>query len=66
MSETIRPDGSDCPNAAEHTPQPAGYLAWHYWAGRMYRAGHRQRRCPGCGLLAIWVGPGLPSGRKSA
>lgn len=45
-----------CPNAAEHTAnQPSGYLQWHYWAARMYRTGHRQRKCPGCGLYEIWM-----------
>lgn len=44
----------DCPRAAElHTPQPAGYLAWHAWAEIKART-HRQERCPECGLWAIW------------
>jgi hypothetical protein len=43
-----------CPNLAEHTPQPSGYLAWHDWARRMAKT-HRQKRCKGCNLYAIWV-----------
>jgi hypothetical protein len=27
----------DCPNAANHTDGPAGYLAWHAWADAMGR-----------------------------
>jgi hypothetical protein len=37
-----------------HTPAPLGYLAWHAWAERQART-HRQRRCPDCGLWAIWT-----------
>lgn len=44
----------DCPNAAEHTPQPAGYIAWHDWAARMDHT-HYRRQCPGCGLRVIHV-----------
>lgn len=42
-----------CPEAAQHTPAPVGYLAWHEWAGTMQRT-HGQRKCPGCGLFKIW------------
>ena len=45
---------SVCPNAASHTDQPVGYIAWHTWAERKMRT-HVQQRCEGCGLLAIWV-----------
>lgn len=38
----------------DHTLAPAGYLAWHDWAKRMSRT-HRQVRCAGCGLYAIWI-----------
>jgi hypothetical protein len=31
-------------------PPPEGYIARQEWAGVQYRAGLRQRRCPGCGL----------------
>jgi hypothetical protein len=51
---------STCQNRDQHTPQPTGYVAWHDWAGRMSRAGNSQKRCPGCGLLAIWIGPNVP------
>jgi len=43
-----------CPERAQHTPEPDGYLQWHAWAREMGRT-HDQRRCPGCGLYAIWV-----------
>lgn len=42
-----------CPNQAEHTPCPSGYLDWFSWAERMNRT-HGQRRCEGCGRWAIW------------
>ena len=35
-----------CPNKAQHTPQPDGYLEWHDWAERM--------TCPHRLLLAWW------------
>jgi len=41
-----------CPNAANHTKGPEGYLAWHVWADKMRRT-HNQSPCPGCGLLLI-------------
>ncbi len=43
-----------CPNEAQHTPHPRGYLAHGEWAEGMART-HRQVRCPGCGLFAIWL-----------
>jgi hypothetical protein len=46
-------EGVDCPNEAEHTPEPHGYLAWHEWADAKSKT-HRQTRCSGCGRLAIW------------
>ncbi len=50
-------DCSDCPNNAEHTPSPRGYLPWHEWAEAMSKT-HRQVRCPGCGLWKVWVARG--------
>lgn len=43
----------DCPAVETHTACPSGYVAWHEWAERMSKT-HRQKRCPVCGLLAIW------------
>ena len=43
-----------CPNSANHTPAPRGYLAWHEWAERMSQT-HEQRRCEVCGLWVVWV-----------
>jgi hypothetical protein len=37
-----------------HTPSPQGFLDWHAWAAEKNKT-HRQRRCPVCGLWAIWV-----------
>lgn len=44
----------DCPNEEAHTACPRGYSSWFTWAARMGRT-HRQIRCSGCQLLAIWV-----------
>ena len=46
-------DTSDCPNSDLHTPSPDGYDGWHEWANEMTKT-HKQKKCPGCGLLAIW------------
>lgn len=46
--------GDACPDAANHTPSPDGYLAWHAWAARMGQ-GHRQVTCAVCGLYAVWI-----------
>jgi hypothetical protein len=55
IDEEPEPDTtSGCPNAAEHTPAPSGYVSWHEWAKRMGKT-HHQQRCPGCDLLKIWV-----------
>ena len=43
-----------CPNAAKHTPHPKGYVDHATWGYEMLRT-HRQVRCDGCGLWAIWV-----------
>jgi hypothetical protein len=43
-----------CPNAANHTPCPQGYAAWHTWADQM-RKSHRQVKCPECHLYVIAV-----------
>lgn len=43
-----------CPNVIEHTQQREGYLQWHAWAEYHYKKGWRQKKCPGCGLYAIW------------
>lgn len=59
--EPVPDTSSTCPNRAEHTPEPSGYMAWFEWAGRMSKT-HHQTRCPGCGLLKIWV----PKSPKSA
>ena len=54
LSSLTLPHERDCPNVRKHTPRPEGYLEWHYWAGEKVKT-HRQIRCPGCGLLRIWV-----------
>lgn len=47
-------DPADCPDFMNHTPSPKGYLGWHDWAKKLGRT-HRQVKCPGCGLYAIWM-----------
>ncbi len=37
-----------------HTKCPAGYVAWHLWAKQKAKT-HKQIKCPGCGLYAVWV-----------
>lgn len=46
----------DCPRHELHTPCPTGYVDWFEWAATQSYKGRRQARCPGCGLLNIWVG----------
>jgi hypothetical protein len=55
MSDTpwIRAIQDACPNAAEHTYGPRGYLAWHEWAQKAVKT-HTVRRCPGCGYWLIY------------
>jgi len=45
---------------SSHTPCPEGYLAWHEWAEKKAKT-HRQVKCKGCGLYALWV----PKARKT-
>lgn len=59
MRRSVRNSPPECPKKDLHTPSPEGYVHWHDWAEYMSKT-HRQIRCPGCGLLAIWV----PDGRK--
>lgn len=42
------------PARCNHTAQPLGYMEWHRWASKKAKT-HRQRKCPHCGLWAIWV-----------
>jgi hypothetical protein len=43
-----------CPNWAGHTPHPKGDVAHAEWATEQMNQGRVQRKCPGCGLWAIW------------
>lgn len=43
-----------CPREAEHTPMPSGYVARQLWSEQKART-HKQTRCPGCQLLAVWL-----------
>lgn len=45
---------ANCPAFHDHTPSPAGYIQWHAWAKRMGRT-HKQIKCTGCSLYAIWI-----------
>ena len=51
---------SDCPDRDQHTPMPTGYVAAGVWAGQMLARGAVQRRCPTCGLWAVWTAPMRP------
>ena len=42
------------PVACRHAKAPEGYLQWHAWAEKKSKT-HKQKKCPGCGLWAIWV-----------
>lgn len=44
----------ECPKGEPHTVMPDGYLQWHTYAEELSLT-HKQRRCPGCGLYALWV-----------
>ena len=44
----------ECPNKAQHTPAPDGYIDWHHWAEEKAQT-HVQVKCPGCGIWTIWV-----------
>lgn len=44
---------NDCERVEDHTACPDGYIQWHYWAGEMGKT-HTQRKCPSCGIYAIW------------
>jgi hypothetical protein len=44
----------ECSNQKAHTPCPKGYIDWHQWAEKKAKT-HRQLKCVGCGLFAIWV-----------
>lgn len=46
-------NSEECPNIANHTRCPDGYVARADWA---YRKGRRHKviQCPECGLWVIW------------
>lgn len=46
----------DCPDKAQHTPRPTGYIAFATIAAERTRAGQRQVRCSTCGFFVVWVG----------
>lgn len=51
--EPLKVPDPDCPNAAQHTPQPSGYVALSEWADDMLKT-HDQEKCPACGRPLIW------------
>jgi hypothetical protein len=59
------PEKDECPRAELHTKCPEGYLEWHAWAERKSKT-HTPKRCPGCGLYAIWVPRKNPVGAASS
>ncbi len=50
----MSPAPASCPNEANHTAHPLGYIAKEEWAMRKLKT-HRQERCPKCGLWKIWT-----------
>lgn len=61
VRKAIREDAPPlCPNRKQHTPHPEGYLAHAAWAEKKLKT-HKQIKCPGCGLWAIWVRRPAPS-----
>jgi DNA-directed RNA polymerase subunit RPC12/RpoP len=42
-----------CPDRAQHTSDPAGYIAWHERAEKKAKT-HDQHQCPTCGYRVIW------------
>jgi len=44
----------DCPLLVNHTPCPDDYVERALWAEKMM-VSHKQQRCVGCGLYAVWV-----------
>jgi hypothetical protein len=53
-----------CPNEANHTPHPKGYVAHSNWADDAMLVADQQR-CDGCGRHEIWV-PKRPDLRIAA
>lgn len=51
------------PYCEDHTPCPEGYIQWHAWAEEMGKT-HKQRKCQGCGLYAIWEPKPAPNGGR--
>jgi hypothetical protein len=45
---------AECPKRADHWEHPSNYMAHGEWAEELMKT-HRQVRCTGCGLYAIWV-----------
>ncbi len=43
-----------CPNHANHTELPSGYLPRQEVFEQLHKAGYKQKRCPSCSLYAIW------------
>lgn len=43
-----------CAHFEDHAACPEGYIQWHAWAEEMAKT-HRQEKCAGCGLYAIWT-----------
>ena len=41
----------------KHTKCPTGYIEWHHWAEKKSKT-HKQIKCGGCGLYAVWVNRG--------
>lgn len=43
-----------CPRFLDHTPMPEDYVMRSEWADEKAKT-HRQVRCVGCNLFAIWI-----------
>lgn len=52
--ERVKAQRAACPNVANHTEGPDGYIAASNWAEEMAET-HDQSQCPGCRYWVIWT-----------
>ena len=54
MTTPIRELRDKCPNRANHTEGPDGYIVWNEWVEAIAKT-HKQSMCPWCELFVIWT-----------